>query len=62
MRAEVGVLSRNIRIIGKSYSNIEDEAFGARVLASFHTEVIAGEVVSIKGVFISCFAICYSFF
>ena len=32
MRAEVGILSRNVRIIGKDYDDIEDERFGARVL------------------------------
>ncbi|CAH1788932.1 unnamed protein product [Owenia fusiformis] len=32
MAAEVGLLNRNIKIIGAEYENIEDESFGARVL------------------------------
>ena len=39
MRAEVGVISRSIRIIGKKYDNIDEEAFGARVLVSFQSEL-----------------------
>ena len=30
MRAEVGILSRNVRIIGKDYADIEEERFGPR--------------------------------
>jgi len=32
MRAEVGLLSRNVRIIGNDYAAIEEEQFGGRVL------------------------------
>ena len=32
MQGEVGILSRNVRIVGKDYAEIEDEKFGARVL------------------------------
>lgn len=32
MRAEVGLLSRNIRIIGAEYPNMFSDSFGARVL------------------------------
>ena len=32
IKAEVGLLSRNIKIIGKDYANQEEERFGARVL------------------------------
>ncbi|CAK8682970.1 unnamed protein product [Clavelina lepadiformis] len=34
MRAEVGLLSRNIKIIGQLYDDIDKEAYGARVLVS----------------------------
>jgi hypothetical protein len=36
--AEVGLLSRNIRIIGQSYPEIGEEQFGARVLVSKFTQ------------------------
>ena len=32
MAAEVGRLSRNVRIIGKPYADMDEAAFGARVL------------------------------
>ena len=32
MAAEVGLLSRNIRIIGADYPKLEQQAFGVRVL------------------------------
>ena len=34
MAAEVGLLTRNIRVEGASYSKLYREAFGARVLVS----------------------------
>ena len=49
MRAEVAVLSHNIRIIGKKYDNIDEEAFGARVIVSFQTEFSEGSVQITKG-------------
>jgi len=36
--AEVGLLSRNIRVIGQSYAEIGEEQFGARVLVSKFTQ------------------------
>ena len=45
MAAEVGLLSRNIRIIGAEYPDIETEAFGARVLVgtySYESEIYTG--------------------
>jgi len=35
MKAEVGLLSRNIRIVGKAYADQEEEKFGARVLVGW---------------------------
>merc|ERR1712123_331444 len=32
MKSEVGLLSRNVRIVGNTYNEIEDEQFGGRVL------------------------------
>eukprot|EP00090_Calanus_glacialis_P017096 TRINITY_DN2671_c0_g1_i4.p1 TRINITY_DN2671_c0_g1~~TRINITY_DN2671_c0_g1_i4.p1 ORF type:complete len:4502 (+),score=1148.36 TRINITY_DN2671_c0_g1_i4:1085-13507(+) len=32
MRSEVGLLTRNVRIVGNDYAEIEDEQFGGRVL------------------------------
>ena len=32
MRAEVSMLSRNVRVVGQSYSKIVTQAFGARIL------------------------------
>jgi hypothetical protein len=32
MRAEVGILTRNVRIVGNTYAEIDDEQFGGRVL------------------------------
>ena len=32
MRADVGLLSKNVRIVGNDYAEIEDEQFGARTL------------------------------
>ena len=49
MRAEVAVLSHNIRIIGKEYDNIDEEAFGARVIVSFQTDFSDGSVRITKG-------------
>lgn len=36
--AEVGLLTRNIKIIGEDYVQQVDEAFGARVLVGSYTE------------------------
>ena len=38
MAAEVGLLTRNIKIIGEDYAQLKDEAFGARVLVGSYTE------------------------
>ena len=38
MAAKVGLLTRNIRIVGDSYDDVIDESFGARVLASSYYE------------------------
>merc|ERR1719370_1191914 len=35
MRAEVGLLTRNIKIVGESYADQDTQAFGARVLAGY---------------------------
>ena len=32
MAAEVGLLTRNIKIVGADYSNLQKESFGARVI------------------------------
>ncbi|CAK8682976.1 unnamed protein product [Clavelina lepadiformis] len=50
MRAEVGLLSRNIKIIGQWYADIDKEAYGARVLvSSVIIKDINGKVVNLKG-------------
>ncbi|XP_076825618.1 fibrocystin-L-like isoform X2 [Clavelina lepadiformis] len=50
MRAEVGLLSRNIKIIGQWYEDIDKEAYGARVLvSSVIMKDINGKVVNLKG-------------
>ena len=38
IKAEVGLLSRNIKIIGKTYADQEEERFGARVLVGVFTQ------------------------
>ena len=38
MTAEVGLLTRNIKIIGEDYPQLQNEAFGARVLVGSYTE------------------------
>jgi len=38
MAAEVGLLTRNIKIIGEEYTQQLDEAFGARMLVGSFTE------------------------
>ena len=38
MAAEVGLLTRNIKIIGEDYAQLQNEAFGARVLVGSYTE------------------------
>ena len=32
MSTEVGLLTRNIRVIGENYDRLQDESFGARIL------------------------------
>ena len=32
MAAEVGLLTKNIKIVGEDYGDLQSEAFGARVL------------------------------
>ena len=39
IKAEVGLLSRNIRIIGADYSDMFSESFGARVIVGMQTEL-----------------------
>ena len=39
IKAEVGLLSRNIRIIGADYSDMFSESFGARVIVGIQTEL-----------------------
>ena len=39
IKAEVGLLSRNIRIIGADYSDMFSESFGARVIIGMQTEL-----------------------
>ena len=39
IKAEVGLLSRNIRIIGADYSDMFSESFGARVIVGLQTEL-----------------------
>ena len=39
IKAEVGLLSRNIRIIGADYSDMFSESFGARVIVGMQTEI-----------------------
>ena len=39
IKAEVGFLSRNIRIIGADYSDMFSESFGARVIVGMQTEL-----------------------
>ncbi|KAK3587658.1 hypothetical protein CHS0354_042441 [Potamilus streckersoni] len=38
MRAEVGLLTRNVKVIGKSYVNMDAESFGARIIVSSRSE------------------------
>ncbi|KAL3885610.1 hypothetical protein ACJMK2_025660 [Sinanodonta woodiana] len=38
MRAEVGLLTRNVKIIGKNYSKMDAESFGARIIVSSRSE------------------------
>ena len=42
IKAEVGLLSRNIRIIGADYSDMFNESFGARVIVGIQTELDNG--------------------
>ncbi|XP_076825620.1 fibrocystin-L-like isoform X2 [Clavelina lepadiformis] len=50
MRAEVGLLSRNIKIIGQWYEDIDKEAYGARVLVgTVRTEDENGNEVDVRG-------------
>ena len=39
IKAEVGLLSRNIRIIGADYNDMFSESFGARVIVGMQTEL-----------------------
>ena len=39
IRAEVGLLSRNIRIIGADYNDMFSESFGARIIVGIQTEI-----------------------
>ena len=38
IKAEVGLLSRNIRIIGADYSDMFSESFGARVIVGIKSD------------------------
>merc|ERR1711892_827897 len=38
MRAEVGILTRNVRIVGNDYREIDEQKFGARVLVGEFTQ------------------------
>ena len=40
LAAEVGLLTRNIKIIGAEYDDLYSEAFGARVLIGAYNDVI----------------------
>ena len=39
IKAEVGLLSRNIRIVGADYNDMFSESFGARVIVGMQTEL-----------------------
>ena len=39
IKAEVGLLSRNIRIIGADYNDMFSESFGARIIIGLQTEI-----------------------
>ena len=47
LAAEVGLLSRNVKIVGQSYGNQDKQAFGARVVvgkSSDGTKVSTGRI------------------
>ena len=49
LAAEVGLLTRNVRITGGDYPDIEEESFGARVLVSKATTREDGDVIVRQG-------------
>ena len=49
LSAEVGLLSKNVRVIGGEYTDMQEESFGARVLVGMTTKLEGEEVIVRQG-------------